>query len=121
MDEADVYLMLLRTKPWKYWATEHARAAVNHYVVRVRPAESHWLVDVPEFERSIEARHLGEVEERATEQVEAESARRSCISGRAWSVRASAATPPTPRCCSTGEDATPATPNVPPPGLAHAA
>jgi hypothetical protein len=42
---------------------------VNHYVVRVVPAGSHWLVEVPEFERSVEARHLGEVEERAAELV----------------------------------------------------
>jgi hypothetical protein len=42
---------------------------VNHYVVRVTAAGSHWLVDVPEFERSTEARHLGEVEDRAAELV----------------------------------------------------
>jgi hypothetical protein len=44
---------------------------MDHYVVRVSSAGSRWLVDVPEFERSTEARHLGEVEERAAELVTA--------------------------------------------------
>jgi len=44
---------------------------VNHYLVRVTLAGSHWLVDIPEFGRSVEARHLGEVEERAGELVTA--------------------------------------------------